>query len=80
MYSEKHCDNCGVAMSQSHLHDDAQANRYKRFMDQLNKCRTLGDLQCICRKMAVYACMMSKEQVKALVAHAAARKLEFTSS
>ena len=80
MYRGRHSDDYGVTMTQSQMHDDAQANRYSMFMDRLNKCRTLGGLRLVCKDIELYACMMSKKQVEALLTHVAARKLEFTSS
>jgi hypothetical protein len=50
------------------------------FVDRLNKCRTLGGLRLVCKDIDLYAGMMSKKQVEALLTHVAARKLEFTSS
>jgi hypothetical protein len=73
MYRGRHRDDYGVTMTQSQMHDDAQANRYSMFVDRLNKCRTLGGLRLVCKDIELYACMMSKKQVEALLAHAAAR-------
>ena len=80
MYRGRHRDDYGVTMTQSQMHDDAQANRYNIFMDRLNKCRTLSGLRLVCKDIDLYAGMMSKKQVEALLTHVAARKLEFTSS
>ena len=73
MYRGRHRDDRGVTMTQSQMHDYAQANRYSMFVDRLNKCRTLGGLRLVCKDIDLYAGMMSKKQVEALLAHAAAR-------